>query len=107
MGVRICSEWMQWKETQNGEARALAVEWAQGFIAGHNVYGANSPGANSVVADSKVLLPLMDSYCQRNPETRLLSVVVEITRNLGGRRINITPKGPVLQNPPRGNDPSS
>ena len=34
-----------------------------GFIAGHNVYS-GSGSSNSVVADAKVLLPLIDSFCE-------------------------------------------
>ena len=100
VGIRQCSEWLQWKEAQNGEARALALEWAHGFIAGHNVY-ARSGGepANSVVADAKVLAPLLDSYCQRNPKSRLLGGVVEITQSLGGAKVNVAPKAPAGQNP--------
>jgi hypothetical protein len=100
VGVRQCSEWLQWKEAKNGEARALVLEWAHGFIAGHNVY-ARSGGepANSVVADAKVLAPLLDSYCQRNPQSRILGGVVEITQSLGGAKVNVAPKAPAPQNP--------
>jgi hypothetical protein len=100
MGVRKCSEWQQWKEAQNGEARALALEWAQGFIAGHNVYArSGNQQANSVVASDKVLIPLLDIYCQKNPDTRILSGVIEITQSLGGTKINITPKPPPRTDP--------
>lgn len=94
MGIRKCSEWQRWKDERVGEARAMAVEWAQGFIAGHNVYArGGSEVANSVVADTKVLVPLLDNYCQKNPESRILSGVLEITQSLGGARVNLTPKG--------------
>ena len=95
IGIRKCAEWMEWKEKQNGEARALALEWAQGFIAGHNVFArTGGEPVNSVVADSKVLVPLLDSYCQKNPEARLLNGVIAITQSLGGAKLNITPKAP-------------
>jgi hypothetical protein len=91
MGVRKCSEWMEWKETRNGEARATALEWAQGFIAGHNIY---ARGASSVVANANVLVPLFDAYCQKHPENRLFLGVIEITHSLGGARINLSPGTP-------------
>jgi hypothetical protein len=100
MGVRKCSEWQQWKEAQKGEARASVLEWAQGFIAGHNVYarGGNQQ-ANSVVASNEILIPLLDIYCQKNPDTRIFTGVIEIIQNLGGRKINITPKQPPRTDP--------
>jgi hypothetical protein len=91
MGVRKCSEWMQWKEARNGEARATALEWAQGFIAGHNVYARST---SSVVADTKVLVPLLDAYCQKNPENRLFLGVIEINQSLGGAKVNMAPGAP-------------
>ena len=91
MGVRKCSEWMQWKEARNGEARATALEWAQGFIAGHNVYARN---ASSVVANTNVLVPLLDAYCQKNPENRLFLGVIEINQSLGGAKVNASPNAP-------------
>jgi len=94
IGIRKCAEWQQWKEDKSGEPRAMALEWTQGFIAGHNVYARNgSQAANSVVADTKVLIPLLDNYCQKNPESRILSGVVEITKSLGGAKINLSPQG--------------
>lgn len=102
MGLRKCSEWQQWKDGKNGEARALALEWAEGFISGHNVYArrGNEP-MSSVVADTKVLIPLLDSYCQKSPENRILNGVIEITQSLGGARINLSPR-PVV---PQGSSP--
>lgn len=101
MGVRKCSEWQQWKEANNGEARATALEWAQGFIAGHNIYArsGNEP-ASSVVADSKVLVPLLDAYCQKHPDERLFQGVVGITQSLGGAKVNMEPKSPAAPSSP-------
>lgn len=93
MGVRKCSDWLQWKESRNNESRAMALEWAQGFIAGHNVY-ARSGGASPVVANVSVLIPLLDSYCQKNPGERILGGVVEITKGLGGSKVDLTPRAP-------------
>lgn len=31
IGIRKCSEWNAWKDSNNGEARATMLEWAQGF----------------------------------------------------------------------------
>lgn len=92
-GTRKCSEWQEWKAAQNGEARAMAVEWAHGFIAGHNVYARNgNEPANSVVADAKILAALLDNYCQKNPDGRILAGVIDITQSLGGAKISIAPK---------------
>jgi hypothetical protein len=100
MGVRKCAEWQQWKEEKSGEPRAMVLEWTQGFIAGHNVYArSGAEPANSVVADTKVLIPLLDSYCQKNPDSRILSGVLEITQSLGGAKINLAPKAPASQTP--------
>ena len=100
MGVRKCAEWQQWKEAQNGEARAMALEWAQGFITGHNVYArSGNQQASSVVADDKVLIPLLDIYCQKYPENRILAGVIEITQSLGGAKVNLAPKAQPRQNP--------
>jgi hypothetical protein len=100
MGVRKCSEWTQWKTEQKGEQRATAIEWAQGFIAGHNIYARiNNQPAASVVADSRILLPLLDTYCQQYPDNRLFSGMLEIIANLGGARINLAPKAPTKPNP--------
>jgi hypothetical protein len=92
MGVRKCAEWQQWKESRNGELRAMTMEWAQGFIAGHNVYARGGETSNAVVADPKILIPLFDNYCQRDPEMRLLAVIMEITQSLGGSKVTIKPK---------------
>lgn len=98
MGIRKCSEWQQWKESRNAESRAMVLEWAQGFIAGHNVYARGSSAtASPVVAGVNVLIPLLDAYCLKNPEQRIFSGVVEITRSLGGAKVNIEPKA----TPPR------
>ena len=98
MGVRKCSDWQQWKESRNNESRAMALEWAQGFIAGHNVY-ARSGTASPVVANVSVLIPLLDSYCQKNPGERILVGVVEITKGLGGSKVDLSPKAPARDNP--------
>ncbi len=100
MGVRQCTEWLQWKTENMGEARALTLEWAQGFIAGHNVYArVGNQLVNSVVADVKILSPLIDAYCQRNPQARILAAVIEITQSLGGAKVNLTPKAPTAKDP--------
>jgi hypothetical protein len=101
MGIRKCAEWQQWKEEKQGEPRAMALEWTQGFIAGHNVYArSGAEAAASVVADTKVLIPLLDSYCQKNPDSRIFSAVIEITQSLGGAKVNVAPKAAPAQ-PPR------
>lgn len=100
MGIRKCSEWQQWKNAGNAESRALALEWTQGFIAGHNVYArTGTTAASPVVASVSVLIPLLDSYCQKNPEERILSGVIEITTSLGGAKVNVTPKATPAPNP--------
>jgi hypothetical protein len=100
MGIRKCSEWQEWKAAGNAESRALALEWAQGFIAGHNVYArSGTTAASPVVASVSVLIPLLDSYCQKNPEERILSGVIEITTSLGGAKVNVTPKATPTPNP--------
>jgi hypothetical protein len=101
MGLRKCSEWQQWKETRNGEGRAMVLEWTQGFIAGHNVYSRARAGGNSVVADAKVLLPLIDSFCEKNPDSRILSVVIQITHSLGGENVQLHPEAPAQALPQR------
>jgi hypothetical protein len=107
MGLRKCAEWQQWKETRNGEARAMALEWAQGFIAGHNVYTRNdADAAGAVTADVKVLIPLIDSFCERNPESRILSVVIQITQNLGGAKVRVEPKAATPKTPQRSPPPA-
>jgi hypothetical protein len=100
MGIRKCSEWQQWKAAGNAESRAMALEWAQGFIAGHNVYARTGTAAASpVVASVSVLIPLLDSYCEKNPEERILSGVIGITTSLGGAKVNVTPKAAPAPNP--------
>jgi hypothetical protein len=107
MGTRKCSEWQQWKEGSNGEARATALEWAQGFIAAHNIYArSGTEPASSVVADTKVLVPLLDAYCQKNPESRLFLGVIGITQSLGGAKINLTPKTPASPSAPMPSTPA-
>jgi hypothetical protein len=78
----------------------MALEWAQGFIAGHNVYARTGTAAASpVVASVSVLIPLLDSYCEKNPEERILSGVIGITTSLGGAKVNVTPKAAPAPNP--------
>ncbi|MBK9019463.1 MAG: hypothetical protein IPL72_05455 [Sulfuritalea sp.] len=102
MGIRKCTEWQQWKDARNTESRAMVLEWAQGFIAGHNIYArSGSTTTSPVVASVAVLIPLLDAYCQKNPEQRIFSGVVEITQSLGGAKVNITPKA----TPPRAPQP--
>lgn len=100
IGKSRCSDWNGWKESQKGEERATALEWAQGFIAGHNVYArVNNLPPNSVVADNRILVPLLDTYCQQYPNSLLLNGMIEIIANLGGVRINIAPKAPAKPAP--------
>lgn len=103
MGIRKCAEWQQWKEARNTESRAMALEWAQGFIAGHNVY-ARGGSAGSVVASVSVLIPLLDAYCKGNPDERILAGVVEITRELGGSKVDLAPRSPSPAPPPARKD---
>lgn len=101
-GTRSCTEWQAWKDEQKGEPRAMTIEWAQGFISGHNVYArVGSEPVNSVVADSRTLATLLDTYCQKNPQSRVLNGVIEIAKSLGGAGINLTPKAPGAK-PPAG-----
>lgn len=101
VGARPCSDWLDWKNTQKGELRAMALEWTQGFITAHNVYArANNASVNSVIADAKVLLTLLDAYCQKTPESRILNGVLEVTRSLGGASVNIVPKSPATRERP-------
>lgn len=100
-GIRKCSEWLQWKESGNNESRAMVLEWAQGFFAGHNIYGrTGSATVSPVVAGVDVLIPLLDSYCQKNSGERILSGMVEITRSLGGAKVNLAPRVPPAPSPP-------
>lgn len=101
-GVQKCTEWQQWKEAKNGEARALVIEWVRGFMSGHNFYArvGNQP-AGSVVADAKVLVPLLDAYCQKNPDHPIFTAVLEITQSLGGARFDVAPAKPA----PRKSEP--
>ncbi|NJD25417.1 MAG: hypothetical protein FIB06_08410 [Betaproteobacteria bacterium] len=100
VGKSRCSEWNAWKEGQKGQERATALEWAQGFIAGHNVYArVNNLPPNSVVADNRILIPLLDTYCQQYPDSLLLNGMIEIIKNLGGVAINVAPKAPARPNP--------
>ena len=93
MGVRKCSEWLQWKEAGNAESRAMTLEWARGFMAGHNVYARSASGAATpVVAGVGVMIPLLDAFCKKNPDERILAGVVEITRELGGVKVDLAPK---------------
>lgn len=102
MGIRKCVEWQQWKNARNTESRAMVLEWAQGFIAGHNIYArSGSATASQVVASVAVLIPLLDAWCQKNPEQRIFAGVVEITQSLGGAKVNVTPKAM----PPRAPQP--
>lgn len=101
-GTRSCAEWQAWKEQQKGEPRAMTIEWAQGFISGHNVYAkSGNEAVNSVVADSRTLATLLDNYCQKNPQSRVLNGVIEITRSLGGAGVSLTPTAPGAK-PPAG-----
>lgn len=101
MGIRTCGEWQQWKEARNAESRAMVLEWALGFIAGHNVYARTGGSmASPVVASVSVLIPLLDAYCQKNPQERILSGVIEITQGLGGTRITVSPKVAPPPDPP-------
>lgn len=94
-GTRSCAEWQAWKDQQKGEPRAMTIEWAQGFISGHNVYAkAGSEAVSSVVADSRTLATLLDNYCQKNPQSRVLNGVIEITKSLGGAGVSLSPKAP-------------
>jgi hypothetical protein len=93
IGVQACSNWNAWKAAKNGELRAMALEWSFGMIAGHNVYSpTTSENPASVVVDSKVLTALLDSFCEKYPEQRLLSAVLDIVQSLGGAKMSAAPK---------------
>lgn len=100
IGVRKCAEWSEWKTASNGQARATTLEWAQGFIAGHNVYAqVSSNNAPSVVADTKILVTLLDSFCEKNPDQRIVAGMIGITQSLGGAKPFQKPKAPAQPNP--------
>lgn len=93
VGVRKCAEWNRWKESRNGEARALMVDWTQGFLAGHNVFARLGwQGAAAVTASSGVILAMLDARCQASPDARLLEVVVQLAGGLGGARVELQSK---------------
>lgn len=93
-GTRSCTDWLAWKNEASGESRAMGLVWAQGFITGHNIYApALKGGGGVVVADNKVLLTLLDAYCQKAPNSRLLNGVIDITRSLGGTAVNLNQPG--------------
>lgn len=104
LGVRTCAEWNRWKESRNGEARALMVEWTQGFLAGHNVFARLGwQGAAAVTASSGVILAILDARCQASPDARLLEVVVQLAGGLGGARVELQSKdglSPGYRSPP-------
>jgi len=93
MGIQRCSTWTGWKIAKSGELRALTLEWSNGFIAGHNIYSAaTNDSQSSVVVDAKVLTALLDSFCEKYPEQRILNGVADIVQSLGGAKINVAPK---------------
>lgn len=95
IGVQTCTAWTSWKTAKNGELRAMAIEWSFGLIAGHNIYSsAAGETSGSVVVDSKVLTALLDSFCEKYPEQRILNAVADIIQSLGGTKINVAPKNP-------------
>lgn len=92
-GSRPCSEWLDWKTNMKGEPRAMAIAWAQGFISAHNVYARNgAEPASSVVAEATTLATLLDNYCQKTPDARLINGVADIVRSLGGASVNFAPR---------------
>lgn len=95
LGLQSCATWASWKLSKSGELRAMTIEWAHGFIAGHNIYSAvTNDSQNSVVVDSKILTALLDSFCEKYPEQRVLNAVADIVQSLGGAKINVAPKVP-------------
>jgi hypothetical protein len=92
IGIRKCFEWNSWKSEKNGEARAMATQWAQGFIAGHNVY-TNAAKETSGLVPSKaaVIIPLMDNYCEGAPQIPIVAALINITKNLGGSKMTVLP----------------
>ena len=93
MGIRKCAEWQRWKEAKDNDSRARALEWAQGFLAGHNIYARTGGGAATpVVASVTVLVPLLDASGQKNPDERILAGIAAITRELGGAKVDLAPK---------------
>ena len=65
----------------------MAIQWAQGFIAGHNIYtNASPPSSNAVPSKPAVLIPLLDSYCEAPPQSPLVAALINITKNLGGQQ---------------------
>lgn len=89
-GVRKCSEWNNWKAERNGEARAIAVEWALGFVAGHNVYSRGDSTQSLVNPNSKTVAALLDTYCQKRPDDRLLFSVLDMVKSLGGTGVDLS-----------------
>lgn len=59
--------------------------------------------APSVVADTKILVTLIDSYCQRNPTQRIVNGIIEINQSLGGAKVDMMPKT-TQPTPPRPDD---
>ena len=85
MGVSRCSDWTHWQESKNLEAQAMVIEWARGFISGHNVYSMPGPNASkSIIADPAALRTLIDNQCRRDPHSHLVFTVAHVIRSLGG-----------------------
>jgi hypothetical protein len=92
VGVRKCTEWNEWKEQKKGEPRAVAVEWALGFVAGHNVYTRAETTPAQVSPNARTVATLLDSYCEKRVDDPLLLGVIDMVKNLGGSSVNLTPK---------------
>ena len=92
-GTRSCTQWLQWKAEKNGEARALALEWVQGFLSAHNAYARQGGGApvDSIVANPKMVATLMDGFCEKNSNSRIVNGAIDMAKGLGGASLNTSP----------------
>ena len=78
----------------------MAIQWAQGFIAGHNIYtNASPPSSNAVPSKPAVLIPLLDSYCEAPPQSPLVAALINITKNLGGSKMTVVPQSKPEEKP--------
>jgi hypothetical protein len=92
VGARKCTEWNDWKSQKNGEARAVGVEWARGFIAGHNLYQRAEASASQVSPDATTVATLIDNYCEKLVDQPLFYAVIDMVKRLGGASVNLVPK---------------
>ena len=89
-GKTSCGQYLKYRGEKNRVADALHIEWAKGFINGHDVMAFAHPNAFQIgkdrFPDHATILAFSDKYCRDHPLDIFYNAISQLINDLGGWR---------------------